>query len=515
MFWVALTALALVPLFRDAIWIFDSTYGAKALLGLLEASVALALLSRSPCHPPNALKVVSATWLVLLVIAALSAEHTAIAIVRATEVVVHLLFGLAIFARAQAEPGLTDKVLRLFTAGFVVYFIAFVFFRVTLPWTEFHDWATGIPGFSNVRHLGYVAMIVLGMATAVATGRERVGLDRWLGRVAMTSCWCVLFWAGGRGPIVALVAATVAVVVLPIRPAPARALIWLPLTAILGAALAWVLAVPDFGIWRILGMFEEAGSLAAVSSGRMAIWIRSIELLAVSPWFGLGPDGFFFVLMSENRLLVQPHNVLLQSALEWGIPGAAVAGASMVVACVWLVRGPHGTRGGIRYVSLVWAILATLALAMVDGPLYHGHATMLFVVVFALAASMRVRSAPRDGGSPTVIALLVPAIAVFALHTWSIERATDHSRDPTRQDGILELFPTGYSDYRSIPATRRVIATCIQYGVGDCVAIADAAATGVRPPFNREFRALARQIESGAEDAALESMMAKDPTIRQ
>jgi putative inorganic carbon (hco3(-)) transporter len=91
------------------------------------------------------------------------------------------------------------------------------------------------------------------------------------------------------------------------------------------------ISVVIWGVWRLLGFWSAAGAGGLWSlPGRIELWDRALSMLLEFPITGIGMGQFPLVLRTQYTLSLTPpgawvphaHNVLLQLALDLGIPGA-------------------------------------------------------------------------------------------------------------------------------------------------------------------------------------------------
>ena len=91
-------------------------------------------------------------------------------------------------------------------------------------------------------------------------------------------------------------------------------------------------------------------------SERLGVWRMTLDLCTRSPWFGTGPDTFYYAFRSylteTGQQLTQnfdnPHNLLLQTAVNCGIPAAL-----LLLALCWAAVHHARKHGG-----LLWALMA-------------------------------------------------------------------------------------------------------------------------------------------------------------
>ena len=129
-------------------------------------------------------------------------------------------------------------------------------------------------------------------------------------------------------------------------------------------------------------LFETANTL---SSGRMAIWRASLQGVSRAPWFGLGPHGYLFMPERPDRYY-QSHNMLLQFLLEWGLVGAGLLLAVLLL-LAWqgLKKLPQAVREGDQDYLVAAAVVFSLTLnGMTDGTYF------MMVPLFMLATAFAV-----------------------------------------------------------------------------------------------------------------------------
>ncbi len=106
-----------------------------------------------------------------------------------------------------------------------------------------------------------------------------------------------------------------------------------------------------------------ADSLASLSrlelGGRLATWRNTLELVAEHPGWGVGPGGFSATYPAFHRAVVrdeafsagqqieEPHNEALRMAVEWGLPGLALA----LLLLATLLRGRNWRCSPLRAVT--------------------------------------------------------------------------------------------------------------------------------------------------------------------
>lgn len=502
MVWSPLILLAVLPVLRARWSMIDSTVAAKGVVGLLEVAFVAAVLWQYSARAPRIGRCAGtllALWFSWATLAVIQSDHVAAALVRHAEWVAHGLFAYALYILLRVNAEYARHLIRLLAAGALLFFAEFLLFRITLP-----EAGVGlqyeIPGFGNIRHLGHYAMVIALLPMTLALRVERTPgppqTDRLLAAAALTAGWCLVFWTGGRGPLLAILLGSVVLARDMRAPSVRPYLAWLTGTAALGYALAALLSVPGLGVGRFgARLFGSLDSVALYSSGRLPVWVDALAASVKSPLFGLGPDGYLF-LPQAGESFMHPHAFPLQSALEWGVPGAAFAAALIVL---FALRNVQMSAGAV---PAAWALLSLLALSLIDGTLYFPYPLMFAAACAAVIAAGNAAKpqAPKPVGGAIPALATVACAAILSVHMASVTLALTIPADAGKPPGLLLAFPSGMADPRAPGRLWRRLAACDVRGGPDCVALADAGARHVRPPLCQFFRDAAQRMASGEPD---------------
>lgn len=141
------------------------------------------------------------------------------------------------------------------------------------------------------------------------------------------------------------------------------------IAAIGGGLLFWVgfVFLPQLmGISLISDNSRLIGwNSATDSSGRVMIWRASLHMIGEHPWLGSGAMHF---AIAPGGPVAHPHNLMLQLAVEWGIPLALAGGVAILLGIRSLQSNPSGTEANSAVrICLASAILSGLGVAMFDG----------------------------------------------------------------------------------------------------------------------------------------------------
>ena len=245
------------------------------------------------------------------------------------------------------------------------------------------------------RAIGFAAMMVL---VLLSTSR---GVLARLQFALLLLLYCyVLLTAGGRGPLLAVVAGVLMLV------AGSFHLKWGTVRIRLAASIA-ALAVVGFimGIWAgpesrafhrftVLATQEWGGTSAGQ---RLHYWKAAGGIIAKAPFIGQGVGGWPIAMgYSDNRRY--PHNIVIETTIESGLIGLALLGAAILFGLRALCSRNVFDETPRLIVFLVF--VNTLFNAMVSGDLSDNR------LLFATIGLMAIASAPVT--APAAMARIAP-----------------------------------------------------------------------------------------------------------
>ena len=135
---------------------------------------------------------------------------------------------------------------------------------------------------------------------------------------------------------------------------------------------------------------EVAISANAVSSGRLDMWVYSIERALESPVFGHGPSsGRWLFSGTGYGYAGQPHNVIIQFIMDFGFFGAAILCllAAKILKRVSVIFNTS-TRDELLRRSLVAFFWAYIIYSQIDGLFYHPLPMMNFAIILTLLMAL-------------------------------------------------------------------------------------------------------------------------------
>lgn len=233
-----------------------------------------------------------------------------------------------------------------------------------------------------------------------------------------------LFWSGSRAPVAAL-ALMLGLWVWRGTSTERRALAcWAP--ALVATALVISLyqdhPYPGMGWSAAVKRTAEATSVEQVSSERSRFWSETWAYARTSPWVGYGADGYRFVQPAQNGS--QPHNVLLQWFIEYGVLGLIpltlllIRGISVLI----IPRSPSNSSAPPLHVWAGAALAGTAAYGLLDGVFYHATIFMPAAIIAGLALGMRpppAQTTPHHFALHRLLRpLLLAGLVAMLLHGW-------------------------------------------------------------------------------------------------
>ena len=265
--------------------------------------------------------------------------------------VIHLAFGWAagrLFDREAAPNALM--------AGFLL-FAALLAVRAMSPVA---DWLNNPPGLDQLRRFAYYAAPIAGLAVGALAGPRR-------GFAFLVACvaFGMIFWNGARGAVLAIPAA--AAVGIALFPGLRRkAILLAPVAALIGLLVTRLVPVEPntMGTGRMI---------SSSSSLRDIVWQRTVEAIMERPIFGWGEAQ-----SSLFTRFAQPHNILLQTLLAWGVVGTVLV---IYLGIVAARRAIPEVRADDRLLPAAVAAMTLAAYSLVDGTLYHILPTAIFAAM--------------------------------------------------------------------------------------------------------------------------------------
>ncbi|RGP40844.1 hypothetical protein BPTFM16_01137 [Altererythrobacter insulae] len=307
------------------------------------------------------------------------------------------IFGLAVYHLVKTHSWKhTIQFLKLHGWGLVLL-LALTVYWWSFPPAENEvpggviEWASALPGFISVRHFGaWTGAIAAGFAIKILFD-DNEELDQYHLWYFLAASMTV--WSGTRAAILAMVVVFLIVVVATRSVPSARALGRACLLT--GAALVVAyLLIPDVRAFWLYWPGDEA-SFRAATGGRTELWRQTFLKWIESPWLGWGTGSTFWeVYIGWPH--TQPHNVVLQFLMNWGLFGA-IGAFWLIGRAIKLLHGPS-LADPIR-LSLLAMLYALLLQSLLEGMLHYPRfiisILILIACLFALAKGDGLAKAPQ------------------------------------------------------------------------------------------------------------------------
>ena len=303
----------------------------------------------------------------------------------------HLIFCAAIYHSVASinRDGLHDMA-KMLAIGLLIFAAMTALAFINHPPIESMPnneiiWQFIIPGFISVRLFGAFCGAVFCFLLAQLLMDEQEGGVAVHQYLWLTLCAGLIMWSGTRAAVFGTgVAFAVALIGYNIRPRKVRTI-----AAIFGCLIAAYIvatALIPYGDTNFMLIAPNEGKTAeAVSGGRLSYWSAVWEAYRKVPSFGAGPFASFWMLEPPQAVHVQPHNIILQFLISWGI-FATVAALLTLGFATWKAHLiVFAERKGLPFLAMLDCLLA---MSFVDGTLHFAQHFMLIMICFGVIFSL-------------------------------------------------------------------------------------------------------------------------------
>lgn len=345
-------------------------------------------------HPTT--RIGAGVWLAAILCANLIiAPARAAAIPLLFTTLVHAGFALALWSLLTSRWTSRKKdFLRCTAAGVGLFGVIFAAVMLAELDNPAFDWLGVGVGITNIRQLGFYGITLVGIALGL--GAPTRGWH-WVLAAAGTALgfWLTIL-SGSRVAFVAAIIASVVIGVLSDR--EHRTSLAMLVTLALAAAIpASYLLIPheSWGFDRIIDRSFSGDSAGDYTSGRLAIWKETWAAILESPLLGHGEGQFRSQIVSAGNGLNHPHNAFLQLLYQWGLIGTS----ALALMLASTVRNLRSTARGDIFLASIGAAVGLLAMAMLEGSLYHAYPVMI-VVLCLVVLNATATSTPTEPQTP-------------------------------------------------------------------------------------------------------------------
>lgn len=317
-------------------------------------------------------------------------RHVAASVLLSITTLIHLWFCAAVYFLACRAPGREIRALfPWLTLGLVALTIITVWrFQRPPPAASIPgrviEWGSALPGFISVRHFGsWTGAIAAGLMLDLLYGEDSGDRDERLTGVSYLLAAGLTCWSGTRAAILAIVI-VVAITVVTLRRWPQRdRMIWVGTMTILALSGAWLL-LPGDPVFLLYDS-TDVQTVDAATGLRLGLWHATFERWLDAPLFGWGSGSVFWEVF-VGWTHTQPHNVVLQFLISWGIVGA--------VGGLWLlgraIMATHRTgMNDAKLRPLTGMLYSLLFMSLLEGMLYYPRFIMMIAVGFAMLFAAR------------------------------------------------------------------------------------------------------------------------------
>lgn len=320
------------------------------------------------------------------------------AMLRAALWPVHLLFGASLwYLGGRVDATALRRVVLVLVVGYVAYLplLAGHFLTAPDPATLREGivvWTSALPGYLSVRHFGIELGVLLAMLLGLVWRDPRFGGQPILGFVAIMLVGGAICWSGTRAAMFGVAGAVLITIILRRDLPQLRTVVLIMGALLIGGGASLLMLPPDtsFGFRIMPGAAGNSGYL----SGRVGIWIDTINLFLARPLTGWGEGSVIWLVSFNGVNFAHPHNMPLQMLQSWG--ALAACAAFYLIGRLWFTLQRRGAQSGWM-LPLLMAFDTLLIMSLVDGVFYHARLVMLVTLVGA--TSLRAPQAQRPSSA--------------------------------------------------------------------------------------------------------------------
>jgi O-antigen ligase len=354
--------------FGFAIWLVEITITIFAL-----AEGGKKFLPRTGC---NSVPVLAMIGLITVAIGTLGLKTADIYAITYTAVAItHVLFTLSVYFFCKTIMS-QRYIIEGYLYGFIISSVLFIIYAINAQ--PGYGWVNGIPGFRHIRHLGYYTAAISAMAIGYSVVAR--GWRRHLTVCIISLSLAASLWTGSRGAVLAPLASVVLGLAIFPRFRSKSTIITISIAAVAALILAASVPAPApfMGVGRTVNaaMGQEA---KGVDTGRVQIWRDSVRAIRQQPLLGhsLAPISTY----TTQKRFQQPHSILLQIPLSWGLFGTMLTVVLAVIAAKRTIEA--GLRGPSINLSSSMTVIAISIFALYDGALFYTLPVSIFAASLA------------------------------------------------------------------------------------------------------------------------------------
>lgn len=364
-----------------------------------------------------------AIWLLWILLACILSDHPWQSAMRLTEIITNLLYAGLLGVYLAGQPAIWRQRLLLSLLSIpLLCLLTYLAYWHMLDDPHNYDWVNSPPLFINIRHFGAVLTLSfpIGLWLLTLDGKH----SKAIGVISLTILWALLFWTGGRGPVLAV--GLISAFFLILNP---RALRLLLSAFVAGLIVSQWFTVnhESMSLFRLFNLNAGDKTLDELSSSRLTIYTQSLLYWwNNAPVTGLGADAYRYITPPiANANIHHPHNVTIELLISFGIPGLLLPALLLTgfvsalhkrlspLSATEKKAQPESVHRQNLTMAAALAALAGLIHANLSGVLYIPYSSWLFATIMALCIA-----ATLDHGKTTQanrIRIRMPALLLLVL----------------------------------------------------------------------------------------------------
>lgn len=330
------------------------------------------------------------------------------------EMLLYACMGLLLYHQLQSTPEFRS----LFSISLMLM-LSLMVLRFLYGWISVfdpvnHPWSSQIAFAENIRHIGYLAAMLLPVGYSFLIFKTPKDTGYWLTFIYLTLAWGLVFWMGGRATFLALMGASIIFFLFNPRTLPV-----VMATSLSGLLLSQLFTVndPSLNLFRLFDLGGGEKDLNQLSSHRLTIYHQALTLWwEQSPLIGLGSDIFRYLRPSIlGDYYAQPHSFIIQTLLSSGLIG----GLTLLVLLIMLVRSWIQNRDS-NWSGFIIAGMAATATGLIDGVFYHSLSFFTVSIVLALSLPPTQKGIPAKPLLSGAIMAVAAGVVLFSALSWQI-----------------------------------------------------------------------------------------------
>ncbi len=232
-------------------------------------------------------------------------------------------------------------------------------------------------GYENPRAVGWASTVFLSMLAAYMATQPKESRIHPLALFSIVVAATTLFWSGSRGGLIALTL-SLSIVIFVSQTRNLKGIIAVVLSVAAGAAISLFTYLPNasYGIFSRISQNLEQENVAALSSGRIDLWLTTVSHILERPFIGY---GYLPHKTLEGFSHGSAHNLVLDAWLWFGV----IVG-SIILLCgllLWTKAFAFFRRANDPYVAALFCVTTALLLySMISGPYARTFPLLLFAI---------------------------------------------------------------------------------------------------------------------------------------